>query len=285
MTVLSLSSSTRLPACWCTKLAEVCTRYNTQPTQQIVNEACYLQYTQESLADPILLLFPPIILWSPIEHFQHLLQETIITCPKCDLEQNVPLHPTGWCNGVQGDRSQPRKIYGADGITLLVGRVYKCSKGHEVMSYHPSLLQYIPNCFIPFRLWHKTGFTSDFIDSVVALVAAGMSLSAIRDFYYKKQLSLYYNRKAMFDQLDTMFTSKQSFPSIDTWKTSFSSFVPSIHAISGCFLADFWKKDITYVHNMQSTTIDEDSAWLSLDHTFSSTSKCLITYRMRNCMN
>lgn len=274
LSLLSLSNETRLPACWRAKIAQLCEQFeNVQSTLPTVTGTCYLQFVQESIQDPILILFPPVILWSPLEQFQNCLQASAISCPKCDPEQdNVPLLPTGWCNGAQGDRSEPRKVYGTDGVTLLVGRVYKCLKGHEINSYHPSILQQFPKCLIPFRLWHKTGFTTDFIDWVVALITAGMSLNGIRDFYFKKQISLYYNRKIKHAHLMSN-GSAVTFPSLDTWKQSFNSFVPSVHAISGCFLADFWGKDTTYTKNMQSTTIDQGSPWLSLDHTFSSTSK------------
>ena len=183
----------------------------------------------------------------------------------------MTLHPTGWRNCAQGERSDPRKIYGTDGVTILVGRVYKCLTGHEIVGYHPGILQQIPNCFIPFRLWHKTGFTTEFIDLIVSLITAGMSVSGVRNFYQKKQLSQYYHRKVQFDQF--LNPRASTFPSLDNWKRNFPSFVPSIHAISGCFLADFWAKDTIYTRCMQSMTIDESDPWLSLDHTFSSTSK------------
>ena len=43
----------------------------------------------------------------------------------------VSLHATEWRDGMRGQRSEPRKIYGCDTVTLLVGRVYVCTRGHD----------------------------------------------------------------------------------------------------------------------------------------------------------
>ena len=53
-------------------------------------------------------------------------------------------------------------IHGTDGPVLLVGHVYNCTSGHEVLTYHPDLLrQATMQEAITFALWHCTGFTSD----------------------------------------------------------------------------------------------------------------------------
>lgn len=264
----SLCGGTRLPACWCAKIVQLCEDFNDdQCILPTVDSAYYLHYVQDTSLDSVAFLFPPVILWSPLEQFKNLLQAPVC-CPKCSLT-DVTLYSVGWHNA-QCERSEPRKIYGACGVTLLIGRVYKCLNGHEVIGYHPGILQHIPQCFIPFLLWHRTGFTCEFIKLVAALIAAGMSLSGIRNFYHKNLLSLYYSRKMQFDQISS---SNGLFPALNAWKSSFPSFVPSIHALSGCFLANFWAKDLAYTLRMQSMTIDEGDPWLSLDHTFSSASK------------
>ena len=78
---------------------------------------------------------------------------------------------------------------------LVVGRVYCCSRWHELVAYHPGILKQIPNCFIPFRMWHITGFTSELINLTISLVTAGMSLSGIRSYFHKRYEMFYYNRK------------------------------------------------------------------------------------------
>lgn len=57
-----------------------------------------------------------------------------------------------------------------------------------------------------------------------------------------------------------------SFPSLVKWS--------SPHAVSGCFLEDFWEKEAIYRRCMQNTTVNEDQAWLSCDHTFASAGNC-----------
>ena len=177
---------------------------------------------------------------------------------------------SGWRDASQGERSEPRKVYGSDGITLLIGRVYRCCEGHEVVAYHPGVLDQIPISFVPFRLWHITGFTTEFIDLIVALVTTGISLNGIHNFLYKKYSAHYYSRHS---QYVVATLNGDQFPSLDIWKSCFSALLPSVHALSGCFLADFWSKDNIYTCYMQNTTIDDNNLWLSLDHTFSSTSK------------
>ena len=106
-----------------------------------------------------------------------IVQQLVVKCPKCIAlgNNNVSLHATGWRNGEHGERSEPRKIYG---ICLLVGQVYRCLIGHEVVGYHPADLEQIQTCFNPFKLWHIT--QRELIDFTVALITAGMCVSGIR---------------------------------------------------------------------------------------------------------
>ena len=106
-----------------------------------------------------------------------IVQQLVVKCPKCIAlgNNNVSLHATGWRNGKHGERSEPRKIYG---ICLLVGQVYRCLIGHEVVGYHPADLEQIQTCFNPFKLWHIT--QRELIDFTVALITAGMCVSGIR---------------------------------------------------------------------------------------------------------
>ena len=273
-------NATRLPPQWCTKIIELCDGFDdAHPTPPTVNRMHYVHSLQGSVHSPIMYLFPPVILWSPLEQFSDALQ-LVVKCPKCISlgNNNISLHATGWRNGGHGERSEPRKIYGSDGVCLLVGRVYRCLMGHEVVGYHPGILEQIPTCFIPFKLWHITGFTRELIDFTVALITAGMSVSGVRTILHRRQVSLYYNRKEEFEEVlaslkEHCGAPPETFPTLDTWKSCFSSFLPSIHALSSSFLADFWKKDKVYTQCMRNTTIDEKEPWLSLDHTFASTSK------------
>ena len=82
-----------------------------------------------------------------------------------------------------------------DRVTLLVGHVYECDNKHEVLAYHPDIIKQIPGSFIPFKLWHITGFTVECIELVVALMSAGMSVNYVKTVIEQKQLSFFYTQK------------------------------------------------------------------------------------------
>ena len=102
-------------------------------------------------------------------------------CPKCETA-NSALYGCGWKDGVESERSEPRKIHGRGRVVLLVGRVYKCSKkGHEVAGYHPGILHQInAKSMIIFRLWLRTGYTTNFIRFIKSIILSGLRLSAIQ---------------------------------------------------------------------------------------------------------
>ena len=112
--------ATRLPPEWCAKLTKLCDSFDDdQPNQPVIIRMHCLQPTQENFDMPMMYLFPPVILWSPLEQFRTSLQIDL-ECPKClsSGRNNVSLHPTGWRDGVHGERSEPRKVYGTDGVTI-----------------------------------------------------------------------------------------------------------------------------------------------------------------------
>ena len=236
---LHLSYATRLPPQWVCILERLCMKFDdAQPMPPVVDKVSCLQSLQENIKSPIIYLFPPVILWSPLEQFRNFLPP--VKCPKCALllrDDNVPLNAVGWRCGTHGERSEPRKLYGPDGTTLLIGRVYACLKGHEVVGYHPGLLEQIPDTFTPFRLWHKTGFTIEFINLVSTLITTGMSISSIRTVLYKKQVSLYYCQMKHFESTvnSSSVATHKKFPTLKDWKNCFSSFLLSVRALSGCF--------------------------------------------------
>ena len=167
--------------------------------------------------------------------------------------------------GTHGERSEP--IHGCDGVTLLVGYVYECDK-HEVLAYHPDIIKQIAGSFIPFKLWHITGFTVESIELVVALMSAGMSVNYVKTVIEQKQLS-FYTQKMKFMHIISASNHElttSSFPTAPAWQQHFSAPLPSNHALSSCFLAEFRLKESVYVQCMQNTTVD-DNLWLSLDHT------------------
>ena len=146
------SAQTRLPPEWVAILEKLCQKFDdAKPDPPVINRMWSLQSLQENMRNPIIYLFPPVIVWSPVEQFNDALPITV-KCPKCVLsdDANQPLAAVRWQCGADSERSEPRKIYGIDGVTVLIGRVYKCSRGHEVVGYHPGILEQIPDSLVPF---------------------------------------------------------------------------------------------------------------------------------------
>ncbi len=70
---LSFTVCSRLPPQWCSKVAELCEGFDDgQVTQPTVIR--HLASSETLIKDPVLYLFPPIIMWSPVEQFQAYLQ-------------------------------------------------------------------------------------------------------------------------------------------------------------------------------------------------------------------
>ena len=264
-----------LPPEWTKLISSLCAEFNDDhptPPNVIRNPQC-ITTLKELVHTPLAFLLPPLILWSPLEQFHGIISGQIC-CPKCT-DQNVRLHARAWRDGTHGERSEPRKIHGCDGVTLLVGRVYECDNKHEVLAYHPDIIKQIPGPFIPFKLWHITGFTVECIELVVALISGGMSVNYVKTVIEQKQLSFFYTQKRKFMHISASnHELTTSFPTAPAWQQHFSAPLPSNHALSSCFLAEFWSKESLYVQCMQNTTVDDNNLWLSLDHTFSSTSEC-----------
>lgn len=98
---LHLCGATRLPPEWSANIVQLCATFDdSQPPPPIVYRAHYLQSLHENMRHPIMYLFPPVILWSPLEQFRAL--HINITCPKCAMtgqNDDGSLHATGWRNG------------------------------------------------------------------------------------------------------------------------------------------------------------------------------------------
>ena len=258
-----------LPLEWCSHLAKVCHEFDdTKPRispSTMVFGSC-TQTLLNSVDVPLMYLMPPVIIWSLLEQFPML--KSKIFCPKCTSSglRGTALHASGWRD--EGRRSEPRRIYGDDCVTLLVGRVYTCTKGHKIVGYHPDIIRSIPACFLPFSLWHKTGFTKHLTQLITSLITSGTSIYGIADILFQKQAIWYCDQKKKF--LELCGGESRRFPSLEEWQKCFTSSLPSQHAATGCFLQDFWTKEARYTKCMEETSID---GWLSCDHTFASAGK------------
>ena len=187
-----------LPSEWCIHISQLCKRFDDSspsPPAQVSTDNC----TFDSSNTPLIFLMPPIILWSPLEQFPKF--KAKMACPKCLPSHKSLLHASGWRDGMKGRRSEPRKIYGEYGVTLLVGRVYTCTKGHEIAGYHPSIVGNIPDWFVPFSLWHITGFTKQAVQLINSLMTSGLSIHEISRVIFQKQASWYCEQKLKYCDL------------------------------------------------------------------------------------
>ena len=115
---------------------------------------------------------PPLLIWSPLEQYPGSIH---IVCPKCKKDLNA----IDWCDGHTA-RHCPRLIHDINSCCLLVSRIYKCKDGHEILGHHSEVLSqfHVAACssLIPFRLYHKTGFTVAFISYVTSTLNLGVTL-------------------------------------------------------------------------------------------------------------
>ena len=215
-------------------------------------------------------LMPPFILWSPLEQFPF-----VYHCPKCLPKSNVDLRPIRWQDG-SNQQSTPRKIHGINGPILLLGRVYKCINGHEVLAYHPGLIDQVPiQESVPFALWYRTGFTCDLVDLVHSLVIVGVSISAITETLQRNRYKFYFQMRSLYHAMHTYLHAPElPFPSVEEYEEILGAeLTPSRHSTSSIFLVSFSKKEKIYVNEMRRTSVDNDDGWLSCDHTFASVSE------------
>ena len=160
-------SGINFPKEWCQCIKQYCITFEENPHPAIlVTKVPSLCELVSSSAE---FLMPACMLWSPLEQYP-----TAYFCPKCTSTSAVGLTPVRWQDG-SSSTAAPRMIHGYNGPVFLVGRVYKCSKGHDILGYHPALISQVPvQEAIPFELWHRTGFTRDLMEVVHSLVLAGM---------------------------------------------------------------------------------------------------------------
>lgn len=276
---LPVAFASRLPSVWCAYIADICSAFEAkQFTCTTVADHPQICTSPHGIQNPSLQLLPVLLLWSPLLQFQQLLPLGL-TCPKCPSNVVSTLRAVGWMTGIESRRMEPRKIHGIRGVVLLVSRVYRCNQErHEVFAHHPGVLKQIHTpSVIPFKLWHKTGFTVELLQLVDSMLTGGVTICGIQEMLKRRAYSHYYLSKSRFEQVAKLFSQlypdgqiSREFTSIQEWHSYVPVLVPSRHALSGGFLATFWQKSEWFLCNMQSTTIDEEHCWLSCDHTFAS---------------
>ena len=136
----------------------------------------------------------PVIVWSPTEQYAGLISSE---CPKCGMDRVVSqLSPIDWTDGCCSEK-QPRLLHCVNTNVILVSRIYQCPNQHRVLGHHPDILHRFTmnnlQIFIPFRLWHRTGFTVLLIDYIDHMCQSGTPMQQIERL-------LVSNRAACFTQ-------------------------------------------------------------------------------------
>ncbi len=275
--LLQAKGCTAFPDSWSKVIQELCTTFQQLPPQIVYGH----HYTQQAVMDPMILLMPPVILWSPTEQFPHLFTRNVLVCPDCEKEGKTShLTAVRWKDGAKGQRTEPRKIHGRDGIVFLVARVYRCVNSHEILATDPRVYQKqlpLSSTLLPFSLWHITGYTRDVQSQIVLLITAGLSISAVRDTIQQQQYNTFLRSQRVYTELAQLYTTNgqitfndvKPFPSFEQYSSQLpKSITPSRHAITGLFLADFDNTKETYYNDMRATTIADSDSWLSCNHTF-----------------
>ena len=250
----------RIPEEWTATILSLCQNFDAR-AQTLITAPQPSPTITENSDNAVQMLCPRILLWSPLEQFQSFLL-SVVVCAVCKAAgNNSGLIPSRWQDG-SSERHQPRKIHDSRGIVLLVSRVYKCVRGHEILGHDPSVLLCVPKHLQPFLLWHKTGVTKQLVEDISTFVETGIPILSIESLLLKQYRKDYIRH--------TMISSQGLTHSFETWSSLFPSATPSWHLIKTCFQVDFAQKGDLYTKHMQQMTIDNGDGWLSCDYTFAS---------------
>ena len=261
--------SLHLPKEWLEHIQQYCAAFEKNPHPPI--PIATFPPASDFVSSPIVFLMPTFILWAPIEQYP-----AKYYCPKCK-ETGIGLKPVRWqCSS--NPQAAPRKIHGIDGPIILVGRVYKCTNGDDVLAYHPGLLAPVPiQEVIPFALWYRTGFSSDLLELVHSLVLVGVSFSAITETLQRNRYKVFFRMKRLYHSMHAHLNAPEMpFPSVTEYEQMLGTeMTPSRHSTANVYLQSFWKKEMLYINAMKGTRVKEGDGWLSCDHTFASVSELL----------
>ncbi len=185
---------------------------------------------------------PSVIVWDPLKQFPVIFAHGI-NCFSC--ENKVSMKKWNVCQDMS---SQPRQLQDIDSVALLIGVVYACQNHHQVLSYDPRLLRLFPEHFqIPFSLTHRTGFTKNLMNFIVAHIEQGQdfskTLATIESC--RSQFAIHVNSHCL---------------------SGFSNPRMSRFSITSIFLQNFFsEKEELFNDHMRSIV---SNGWISIDHTF-----------------
>ncbi len=199
-------------------------------------------------------VLPYVMLWDPLHQLPGLFTNGA-SCPQCSQQLNETVY---WKWG-QSSGVQPRTIHCIEYTVLIVSAVYSCACKHTVVASDPRILSTLTFEQQPFVLFHRTGFTKHFINTVINLLREGMTLTRIELYVAKCRKdygsSLHLRMKLLGnDLLD-----------IASVLNYIQSPAPSNDMICKCFIAHFLEHQTLYDLQMQLLTADQH---ISFDHTF-----------------
>lgn len=203
------------------------------------------------------LILPHVMLWNP------LLQLEKQTCFHSECNGN--LHTTSWKCGTGS--LQPRVLHDIDYTILLVSAVWLCDNGHSISSIDERVLSaiYEKHGFQPFILLHKTGFTTNFIMTVVELIGEGISFSGVERIVCRKRRQY----TATLSQMVLKVSASGAYSFATLMKAEPIQLIehplPSNDVFHKCFVVHFMKHKNAYNAHMNSIPTTDI---LSLDHTF-----------------
>lgn len=122
-------------------------------------------------------LCPSLLIWDPL--CDPKLAENMMatmTCPLCNTA--LCKHNTCWSDGTHS--YQPRVLHSFKYQVLLISKIYHCHDNRILLSHDERIIELLPKSIqIPFILLHKTGYTTEFVDSILSLCKNGFNFYKI----------------------------------------------------------------------------------------------------------
>ena len=212
------------------------------------------------------IVLPYLLIWDPLHQFPLHFRNSI-PCIQCGSALVVDSWKYGQTNALQ-----PRVIHCLYHTVLLVSVVYMCENGHEVPSTDPRILQMLKvEEHVPFILLHKSGFTRDFVHTILLLYIQGMPLKSIETYVRECRLQMC---KSKLDCLQNELKLSSSTLSIHVDMESGVNLqpfhllrcpLPSNDILGKCFHVHFQQCKSAYEANMASLTAKH---LISFNHMF-----------------
>ena len=223
------------------------------------SEMLLSQNAQGMLLMPFLPLLPRVIIWNPLVQFPSLFGQGLscFTCGRL-------LVAGRWNTGCRTS-TQPRVLHDLESIVMLIANNYRCSNGHNTLSYDPRILSLIPSDTVPFLLSHKSGYTNQLMKIVLGLTEQGNDFSKIVIFIRRSRMNQLSELKKHGQRLLSSTCTSQSLEQLTA--VEMLSCVPSRYMLTSVFLQNFFlNKEEQYTQHMRSLSCN---GYISLDHTFS----------------